>query len=322
MRMVRWAAVALFALSGCLVAAADNYPSRPIRLIVTFPPGGSADVMARAIEPYLERQLGQPIVIENRTGAGGVTGIEAVARSAPDGYTIGIGAAGALAVNLSLKEKMPYDPFTELAPISGLAKTPFLLAAAPNFEPNAVRDVIALAKQKLGAIAIGHGGNGTAMHLTAQLFTHMAGIDMTLVPYRGTGPATQDLVAGHIPLAITDIPTAVSLIQSKQIKVLAVTTKERFAAMPDLPTMDEAGLPGYESIGWFGFVAPAGTPTEIIAMLNGATVAALKDPGMLERTRSLGAIPMPFSPAEFAHYIRSEYEKWAAVVAQTGAKEP
>jgi tripartite-type tricarboxylate transporter receptor subunit TctC len=171
-------------------------------------------------------------------------------------------------------------------------------------------------------VAIGHGGNGTAMHLTAQLFMHMAGINMTLVPYRGTGPATQDLLAGHIALAITDIPTAVSLIQSKQIKVLAVTTKERFEAMPDLPTMDEAGLPGYESIGWFGFVAPAGTPTEIIAKLNGAIVAALKDPGMLERTRSLGAIPMPFSPAEFARYIRSEYEKWAAVVAQTGAKEP
>jgi tripartite-type tricarboxylate transporter receptor subunit TctC len=322
MRIVRWSAVVLFALSGWVVAAADNYPSRPIRLIVTFPPGGSADVMARAIEPYLERRLGQPIVIENRTGAGGVTGIEAVARSAPDGYTIGIGAAGALAVNLSLKEKMPYDPFTELAPISGLAKTPFLLAAAPNFEPNAVRDVIALAGQKPGAVAIGHGGNGTAMHLTAQLFTHMAGINVTLVPYRGTGPATQDLLAGHIPLAITDPPTAVSLIQSKQIKVLAVTTKERFEAMPDLPTMDEAGLPGYESIGWFGFVAPAGTPAEIIAKLNGAIVAALKDPGMLERTRSLGAIPMPFSPAEFARHIRSEYEKWAAVVAQTGAKEP
>jgi tripartite-type tricarboxylate transporter receptor subunit TctC len=312
----------LFAWFGCVVAAADNYPSRPIRLIVTFPPGGSADVMARAIQPHLERQLGQPIVIENRTGAGGVTGIEAVARSAPDGYTIGIGAAGALAVNLSLKEKMPYDPFTELAPISGLAKTPFLFAAAPNFEPNRVRDVIALAQRKPGAIVIGHGGNGTAMHLTAQLFTHMAGINMTLVPYRGTGPATQDLVAGHIPLAITDAPTAVSLIRSRQIKVLAVTTKERFEAMPDLPTMDEAGLSGYESIGWFGFVAPAGTPTEIIAKLNGAIVAALKDPGMLERTRSLGAIPMPFSPAEFARYIRSEYEKWAAVVAQTGAKEP
>jgi tripartite-type tricarboxylate transporter receptor subunit TctC len=320
--MLRWAAVVLFAWLGCVVASADDYPSRPIRLIVTFPPGGSADVMARAIQPHLERELGQPIVIENRTGAGGVTGIEAVVRSAPDGYTIGLGAPGALAVNLSLREKMPYDPFTELAPIGGLAKTPFLLAAAPNFELNAVKDVIALAQQKPGAVAIGHGGNGTAMHLTAQLFTHMAGIDVTLVPYRGTGPATQDLVAGHIPLAITDPPTAVSLIQSKQIKVLAVTTKERLEAMPDLPTMEEAGLPGYESIGWFGFVAPARTPTEIIAKLNGAIVATLKDPGMLERTRSLGAIPMPFSPAEFARHIRSEYEKWAAVVAQTGAKEP
>jgi len=320
--MVRLAAAVLFALFGCLAAAADNYPSRPIRLIVSFPPGGSTDVMARAIQPYLERGLGQPIVIENRSGAGGVTGIEAVARSVPDGYTIGIGGAGALAVNLSLKEKMPYDPFAELAPISGLVKAPFLLAAALNFEPNAVSDVIALAKRKPGAIAIGHGGNGTAMHLTAQLFTHMAGISTTLVPYRGTGPATQDVLAGHIPLAITDPPTAVSLIQSKQIKVLAVTTRERFEAMPDLPTMDEAGLTGYESMGWFGFVAPAGTPTEIIARLNGAIVTALKDPGMLERTRSLGAIPMPFSPAEFARHIRSEYEKWAAVVAQTGAKEP
>src|SRR6266436_4326845 len=250
MRMVRWAAVVLFAWFGCLVAAADNYPSRPIRLIVSFPPGGSTDVMARAIQPYLERRLGQPIVIENRSGAGGVTGIEAVARSSPDGYTIGICAPGALAVNLSLKEKMPYDPFTELAPISGLSKTPFLLAAAPNFEPNWVRDVIALAKRKPGTIAIGHGGNGTAMHLTAQLFAHMAGIDMTLVPYRGTGPATQDLLAGHIALAITDPPTAVSLIQSKQIKVLAVTTRERFAAMPDLPTMEGSGLPGYEAMGW------------------------------------------------------------------------
>src|SRR5260370_5015289 len=228
MRMVRWSAVVLFAWLGCVVAAADNYPSRPIRLIVTFPPGGSTDVLARALEPYMERQLGQPIVIENRTGAGGVTGIEAVAGSVPDGYTIGIGAVGALAVNLSLKEKMPYDPFTELAPISGLVKTPFLLAAAPNFEPNGARDVIALAKRKPGAIAIGHGGNGTAMHLTAQLFMHMAGIDMTPAPYRGTGPATQDLASGHIPLAITDPPTAASLIQSKQIKVLPVTTQQTF----------------------------------------------------------------------------------------------
>jgi tripartite-type tricarboxylate transporter receptor subunit TctC len=321
--MDRLAMAVLFAwFSYSAVAMAETYPSRPIRLIVTFPAGGSADVLARTIQPHLERQLGQPIVIENRAGAGGVTGVEAVARSAPDGYTIGIGAAGALAVNLSLKEKMPYDPFTELAPISGLAKTPFILAAATNFEPSTVKEVIALAKRKPGTLTIGHGGNGTAMHLTAQLFTHMAGVDITLVPYRGSGPATQDVLAGHIPLAITDIPTALSLIQSKQIKVLAVSTRERFEAMPDLPTLDEAGLPGYESMGWFGFVAPAGTPAHIIAKLNGAIVTALKEPGMLEQVRNLGAIAMPFSPGEFARHIRSEYEKWATVVAQIGAKKP
>ena len=315
MRMVRWAAVVLFALSGCLVAAADNYPSRPIRLIVTFPPGGSADVMARAIAPYLERQLGQPIVIENRTGAGGVTGIEAVARSAPDGYTVGLGAAGALAVNLSLKEKMPYDPFTELAPISGLAKTPFLLAAAPNFEPNAVRDVIALAKQKPGVVAIGHGGNGTAMHLTAQLFTHMAGINVTLVPYRGTGPATQDLVAGHIPLAITDPPTAVSLIQSKQIKVLAVTTKERFEATPDLPTMDESGLPGYESIGMTGiFAAGDKTPKAIITRLNQEILRFLGKPEIKEQFLKSGVEMVGSSPEQFAEAVRSDIIKMGKLI--------
>jgi tripartite-type tricarboxylate transporter receptor subunit TctC len=320
----RLAAIVLFACNACFAAqaTADSYPSRPIRLIVTFPPGGSADVLARTIQPRLEKRLGQPIVIENRPGAGGVTGIDVVARSAPDGYTIGIGAAGALAVNVSLKEKMPYDPFADLVPISGLVKTPFILAAAASFEPNSVRDIVALARAKPEAVAIGHGGNGTAMHLTAQLFNHMAGVNITLVPYRGTGPATQDVLAGHIPLAISDIPTALALIQSKQIKVLAVSTKERFEALPDVPTFEEAGLSGYESIGWFGFVAPAGTPPEVINKLNEAIIDGLKDPAMLEQVRSLGAIAMPGSPVQFARFIRSEYEKWAAVVAQTGAKEP
>jgi tripartite-type tricarboxylate transporter receptor subunit TctC len=320
MTMVRWAAVALFACLGCFAAAADSYPSRPIRLIVTFPPGGSADAIARAVQPQLERELGQPIVIENRVGAGGVTGTEAIARAAPDGYTIGLGTPGTLAVNVNAKERKLYDPFTDLAPIGGLAKSPFLLGAAPGFEANDVKDVIALAQRKPGALAIGHGGNGTLMDLTARLFAHMASINMTFIPYRGTGPATQDMLAGHIPLAITDPPTAVALIQSKQIKVLAVTTRERFEAMPDIPTMDESGLPRYESMGWFGLVAPAGTPAEIIAKLNRAIAAALKDPAMLERARTLGAIPMPLAPAEFAQYIRAEYEKWLPIVAQAGAR--
>jgi tripartite-type tricarboxylate transporter receptor subunit TctC len=316
MTIMRWTAVALFAWFGAFAAAADTYPSRPIRLIVPFPPGGSADAMARAVQPHLERELGQPIVIDNRTGAGGVTGTEAVARSTPDGYTIGLGTPGTLAVNVSIRENKPYDPFTELTPVAGLAKSPFLLAAAQSFEPNGVKEVIALARRKPDALAIGHGGNGTLMDLSARLFAHMAGITMTFVPYRGTGPATQDMLAGHIPLAISDPPTAVALIQSKQIKILAVTTRERFEAMPSVPTMDESGLPGYESMGWFGFVAPAGTPAEVIAKLNRAVSAALRDPGMLERTRILGAVPMPLTPAEFTQVLRADYEKWLPIVAQ------
>lgn len=318
-----WITAAVVAIICCaaLSATAQPYPSKPIRLIVTFPPGGSTDIMARAMQPHLEKRLGQPIVIDNRPGAGGATGIDAVAKAAPDGYLIGIGAAGALAVNVSLREKLPYDPFVDLAPISGLARTPFVLAAANSFAPNSIGEVVALAKAKPDDISIGHGGNGTAMHLTAQLFNHMAGLNLTLVPYRGTGPATQDVVAGHIPLAITDIPSSLAQIQDRRIKALAISSLRRFDAVPDVPTFDESGLPGYESIGWFGFVAPAGTPAEIIATWNAAVVAALSDPAVREQIRTMGAEPMPGTPAEFGRFIRSEYEKWARVVAESGAKE-
>jgi tripartite-type tricarboxylate transporter receptor subunit TctC len=284
--------------------AAETYPVRPIRLIVTFPPGGSTDTMARALQPSLEKALGQPIIIDNRPGAGGAIGLDAVA----------------LAVNVSLNEKLPYDPFKDLAPISGLAQTPFILAAPLSSSVGSIADVVALAKQKPGALSIGHGGNGTAMHLTAQLFNHMTGLDLTLVPYRGTGPVTQDVLAGHIPLGITDTPSSLAMIESKQIKALAVSSRQRFPSLPDTPTFAEA-LPGYESIGWFGFVAPAGTPPEIVAKLNAAIVAALADPTVAERIRVLGALPMPGTPDEFGRFIRSEYEKWAKVVAESGAKQ-
>jgi tripartite-type tricarboxylate transporter receptor subunit TctC len=313
------AAAGLAALAS-VAAAAEPYPSKPIRLIVTFPPGGSTDTMARALQPHLEKRLGQPIVIDNRPGAGGAIGLDAVARSAPDGYVIGVGAAGALAVNVSLNEKLPYDPFVDLAPISGLAQTPFILAAPLSFPGNAIGDVIALAKSKSDGLSIGHGGNGTAMHLTAELFNHMAGLNLTLVPYRGTGPVTQDVLAGHIPLGITDTPSATAQIQAKQIKALAISSRRRFETLPDIPTFDESGLPGYESIGWFGFVAPAGTPPEVIARLNAAIVAALQDPAVRDQIRTLGAVPMPGTPEEFGRFIRSEYEKWAKVVAESGAK--
>ncbi|HMA71240.1 MAG TPA: tripartite tricarboxylate transporter substrate binding protein [Xanthobacteraceae bacterium] len=313
------AVVVLFCRSVAL--AAESFPSKPIRLIVTFPPGGSADLMARTMQPQVERRLGQSIIIDNRPGAGGAIGLDALAKAVPDGYVIGIGAAGALAVNISLNEKLPYDPFIDLSPISGLAQTPFVLAAPPSFPGSSIADVISIAKRAPQSLSIGHGGNGTAMHLTAQLFNHLAGLDITLVPYRGSGPVTQDLVAGHIPLGITDIPSSMSQIQARQIKVIGITSRDRFPAMPDIPTFAESGLPGYDSIGWFGFVAPAGTAPDVIATLNAAIVATLRDPVIRDRIRAVGAEPMPGSPAEFGKFIRTEYEKWAGVVNQSGARQ-
>jgi tripartite-type tricarboxylate transporter receptor subunit TctC len=322
MLRLRWCllAVAVAALGSPTDASAQAYPSRPIRLIVTFPPGGSTDTMARALQPSLERTLGQPIVIENRGGAGGSIGADAIAKAAPDGYVIGIAGLGALAVDVILNDKLPYDPFRDIAPISGLIQSPFILAAPLSFSANSIGDVIALAKASPKSLSIGHGGNGTAMHLTAQLFNHMTGLDLALVPYRGTGPVTQDVLAGHISLGITDPPSAIAQIEGKRIKALAISSRARFPALPDIPTFAESGLPGYESIGWFGFVAPARTPPDVIAKLNAAIVTALADPAVLERIRLLGALPMPGTPDEFGRFIRSEYEKWAKVVAESGAK--
>jgi tripartite-type tricarboxylate transporter receptor subunit TctC len=322
MLRMRWCLLAVALATPGMPAdlSAQTYPSRPIRLIVTFPPGGSTDTMARAVQPSLEKSLGQPIVIENRGGAGGAIGVDAIVKSAPDGYVIGIAGLGALAVDVILNDKLPYDPFRDIAPISGLIQSPFILAAPLASSANSIGDVIALAKADPKSLSIGHGGNGTAMHLTAQLFNHMAGVELALVPYRGTGPVTQDVLAGHIPLGITDPPSAIAQIEAKRIKALAISSRTRFPALPDIPTFAESGLPGFESTGWFGFVAPARTPPEIIARLNAAVVAALADPAVLERIRVLGAEPMPRTPEEFSRFIRSEYEKWAKVAAESGAK--
>jgi tripartite-type tricarboxylate transporter receptor subunit TctC len=318
--LVRFAAIALAILLTPPALAADAFPSKPIRLIVGFAPGGSADVVARSIQPYLEKRLGQPIIIENRTGAGGVIAVDMVAKSPPDGHVIGIGAAGALSVNVSFNEKMPYDPVKDLSPISLLAEIPFILIAPASYEANSVGEVIALAKARPGALSIGHGGNGTAMHLTAQLFNQMAGIKTTLVPYRGSGPVAGDVLAGHVPLGVTDITSAISLIGNNQVKALAVSTARRASSLPNVPTFAEAGLAGYEAIGWFGVVAPAGTPPEVIAKLNEAIVGALNDPAIKDRFTAVGAEPAPTSPERFAAFIRSEIDKWSGVIAKSGAK--
>ncbi len=319
-RAVATAIVACWCAGVACGPAAAAYPDRPIRLIVSFPPGGSSDAMARIVQPGLERLLGQPIVIENRAGAGGMIAIDAVAKAAPDGYVLGLGGAGALGTNLALGEKMSYDPRKDIAPVTGLAGSPFILAAAPSLPGTSLRDVLAMARGSADKLAIGHGGNGTLMHLTAELFNQMAGTKVALVPYRGIAPVVTDLVGSHVALGIIDPPSGMAAIEGAKIKTIAISSAKRFPRLPQIPTLDEAGLPGFESNGWFGIVAPAGTPADVITTLNKAFVTVLKDPEIIERIRALGAEPVPMTPADYAAFIRSEIDKWLKVVAVSGGK--
>jgi tripartite-type tricarboxylate transporter receptor subunit TctC len=272
------------------------------------------------MQQSLEKRLGQPLIFENKGGAGGNLGVDAVAKSAPDGYTIGFAAAGALAVNVSLIEKMPFDVTKDILPITLVGTSPFILVASTKFEPSTLKDVIASAKSKPGELSIGHGGNGTAMHLTAALFNQLGGVTTTLVPYRGTGPVTADVAAGHIPLGIVDAPSAISQIKSGLVKPIAISSLKRTPSLPDLATFDELGLKGYESIGWYGMIAPAGTPPDIIAKLNEAIVETLKEPDVAARIRSVGAEPSPMTPEQFRTFIQNETAKWAAVIKNGGIK--
>jgi tripartite-type tricarboxylate transporter receptor subunit TctC len=304
---------------GTLPTAAA-FPDKSIRLIVGFPPGGSSDAMARIVQAGLEKQLGQPVVIENKPGAGAMIGIDAVAKSAPDGYTIGLGGSGAFGTNLAMGEKMPYDPHKDIVPVTGLAGSPFILAAAPSLKGKSLRDIIAMAKSDPGKLAIGHGGIGTGMHLTAEMINQMAGTKIALVPYRGMAPVLNDLIGSHIALGITDPPSAMAAMQAGKIETVAISSAKRFSRLSNIPTLDESGLPGFESNGSFGIVAPAGTPLDVIAKLNDAFVKVLKDPEIVERIRALGSEPMPMTPPEFGAYIARDLEKWAKVVKAGGGK--
>lgn len=303
-----------------LAAAQQNYPTKPIRFIVTFPPGGSSDLIARALATVLSERLRQQVLVENRPGAGGNIGMDAVAKSAPDGYTMGLGAAGALAANVSLYPKMPYDPVKDFAPVSNVAFVPFFLVAKTALPANDLRELVALASAKPGQLMLGYGGNGTAMHLSGELFKLMAKVQMTNVPYKGSGPAAMDAVGGQLDLAMVDVASAINQVKAGRLKAIAVTSARRVSVAPDVPTLAEAGLSGYEATGWFGVVMPAGTPAGIIGRMNGELVAALKRGEIRERVIAAGAEPSPSTPAEFGALIRAEIAKWAEVVRISGAK--
>jgi tripartite-type tricarboxylate transporter receptor subunit TctC len=324
LQRIRQTALTCFAGLLCLLLAPDMaraYPDQPIKIVVSFPPGGSADIVIRALQPLVAEELHQPIVIENRAGAGGNIGMAEVAQAAPDGYTLGVAAAGVLTVNPHLNPAaMPFDPIKDLAAITLLAQIPFVLVASQESKFSSVADVIAAAKAQPDKLSIGHGGNGTAMHLTAALFAQRADIKLQLIAYRGTAPATVDVLAGHIPLAVLDIPASQQLIREGKLKALGVSAAKPVAFLPGVPPLSEFGLSGFESVGWFGLVAPVGTPPDIIGRLNAAFVKALDDPAAADKIRGLGAEPAPSSADAFAQFIRSESAKWGKLIADAGIK--
>lgn len=291
-----------------------DFPNKPIRLVVTFPPGGSADAVMRLLVPRLNDKLGQPVVIDNKPGAGGNVGLSLVAKAPADGHTLGLGAAGALTANVSLYAQMPFDPVKDFKPVGMVAATPFVIVGHPSIAARTQRELIALAKASPGTLSIGHGGNGTAMHLSAALFAQMADVKLVEVPYRGSGPAALDAIAGQIPLALVDLPASLQQIRAGKLVAFAVTSAQRVPMLPEVPTVAEAGLAGYDSTGWFGVVAPTGTPAPVVARLNAEIDAALGDEQIKASIRNLGAEPAPTSPAAFEAYIQSEMKKWAKVI--------
>jgi tripartite-type tricarboxylate transporter receptor subunit TctC len=316
-------AAAALVLAGLTVAASaqtTDFPRQPVRMVVTFPPGGSADAVVRMIVPRLTEKLGQQVIVDNRPGAGGNVGLSLVAKAPPDGYTLGVGAAGALSANSSLYAQMPFDPLKDFKAVSGLAAIPFVVVGSPTLPAHTLKELIALAKAQPDKLSIAHGGNGTAMHLSAALLAQMADVKMVEVPYKGSGPAALAVLSGNVPLAVVDLPAALQQIRAGKLVAYAVTSPQRLPQLPDVPTASEAGLTGYESIGWFGVVAPAGTPPAVVHRLNAEITGALNDETIRTNMRNLGVEPMPTTPEAFEAYIRSETTKWAKVIHQANIK--
>jgi tripartite-type tricarboxylate transporter receptor subunit TctC len=296
------------------------WPTKPIRLVVTFPPGGSSDAAARIVAPKLAERLGQPVVVDNKPGAGGGLGLELVAKAPADGYTIVLAAAGGLTANPSLYKSLNYDPVRDFAPVTLFGTSPFVLIANPSLPAKTVGEVLAMARQQPAKLSYASGGNGTAMHLSGELIKSMAGVHILHIPYRGSGPAMLSVMSGETQLAIVDIATVAGQLQSNKLKVLGVMGKQRSTLAPEYPTLNESGLKDFESSGWFAILAPAATPAAVVARLNAEITAVLRQPDVRERFATAGLEPLPSSSDELAQLIRGDTTKWAQVIKASGAK--
>ena len=321
LRRMSAALVGLLALvAATAVATAADYPDRPVTLVVGFPPGGASDILARIITDKLGSLLGQPFIVDNRPGAGGNVAGEAVAHATPDGYTLLLGNNAILATNVTLYSKTGFDPQNDFAPITLIGTQANVLVVNLNVPAHSLGELIALAKANPGKLNFASSGFGLAAHLAGELFKAHAHIDIVHVPYKGSAPALEDVIAGQDQMMFATTSGVMGFLKNGQVRALAVTTLKRTAALPDIPTMDEAGLPGFEAMTWHGLVAPAGTPPAIIDTLHRAVVETLKDASVQQKLAALGVDVAPDSPDEFAAYIKAEIPKWAAVIKASGAK--
>jgi tripartite-type tricarboxylate transporter receptor subunit TctC len=309
-------------LVACTAAAAADYPTRQIRLIVPFAPGGGTDVLARILAQRLGEKWGQAIVVENQPGASGSIGSKAVERAAPDGYTLVMASTGALMSLATFYEKDgPFDVNAHFAPVTLVADPPYVITVNPNLPAKNVAELIALAKSKKGQLTFGSSGVGAASHLSGELFQKAAGIELLHVPYKGTGAAETDLIAGRIDIMFAPPQTVEPMVKAGKLKALASTGMTRSPLFPDLPTANESGLPGYEAVGWFGLLAPAHTPEDIVQKLNAACVEILKSADVRDRLAKLGAEPHPMTPAEYGTFINADLKKWTEVMQAAEAKQ-
>lgn len=302
-----------------LALRAETWPTRPVRMIVPFPPGQAADVFARLIADALSPRWPQRVVVENRAGGAGAVGMEAVARAAPDGYTLGIGTSGTLGVNPSVVERLPYDAERDFTPITNIFLVPLLVIAHPAFPPRDMAELVAYLRQHPGQ-TFASAGPATAQHMTGEMFAHRAGLRMTHVPYRGSGPAIADLIAGNVQLMFDSTASAMPHVQAGRVRALGITTAYRMAALPEVPTLAETVLPGFSAAGWSGIVAPVGTPAAVIGKINRDVTALLREPAVAGRITGLASIPDPTTPEDFAAFIRAEIVKWAAVARAAGVR--
>jgi tripartite-type tricarboxylate transporter receptor subunit TctC len=302
------------------LAAAQAWPAKPIRFVVPYPAGGPLDAVARLVGQRVSESVKQPVIVENKAGAGGNIGADLVAKSAPDGYTILMGAVATHAINPTLYASVPYDAQKDFIPVTQIASTPNVLVVNPALPVHDVREFIAYAKAHPGQLNFGSGSTGSAGHLAGELFKSLAGVQMTHVPYKGAAPAMNDLIAGNINLMFDNLASSLGQIKAGKVRALAVTTAKRSGLAPDLPTIAESGLPGFDINTWFGLFVPAATPPAIVDRLHDEFVKALNEPDVRAKMLALGAEPVGNTPAQFAAYIRSEAEKYAKLVKASGAK--